>query len=168
MTIRKTTLAAVAALLLGTASAHADSFTFSGSISAGPELGQSFNGSYSFDLTGLLGSGFEQLSLSSFQLSFLSTSYTLNSTATADYQDGVFLGLSYNFEDASKTLAMTSGSLDASDAFLHYAPVNGIESSGSYTVATTPAVPEPSSWLMSLAGIAALGFVARRRRQPQA
>ncbi|MDT9000282.1 PEP-CTERM sorting domain-containing protein [Paucibacter sp. APW11] len=163
MNIRKTTLAAVAALLLGSASAQADSFTFSGKIDAGPELGQLFSGSYELNLAAVTGSGFEQLSLSSFQLNFLSNSYTLNASATADYQDGVFLGLSYSFQDASKTLVLTSGSFDANDAFLHYTPVNGVESSGSYTVAATPAVPEPSTLAMALGGLLAVGFAARRR-----
>lgn len=159
MKIRSTALALLAALALG--QAQADSFSFSGSISAGPELGQLFSGSYDVDLSGLSGVGFESLLLSSFQLSFLSTQYTLNPTATADYQDGVFLGLSYSFQDASKTLALTSGSLDASDAFLHYTPLNGVESSGSYVA--TPAVPEPSTWALALGGLAAVGFAARRR-----
>lgn len=153
----------IAAAALLAASAHAATFSFSGVIDAGPLATDnvSFSGSYDVDTSALTGVGFESLTLSAFSLNFLLNDYTLAAGATADYQDGVFLGVSYSFSDASHTLNMTSGSLDLSDAYLHYTPAGGIESSGSYSVT---AVPEPETYALMLGGLGLVGWMARRRK----
>lgn len=154
-------LIAVAAALAA-ASAQAETFSFSGAIDAGPLKGASFAGSYSLDLSQLTGNGFEQLVLSAFSLNFNAQTFTLNSSATADYDTGNFLGLSYSTAGAGYTLNLMSGSVDANDAFLHYQPTGGIESSGSYTISA--AVPEPESYALMLGGLGLVGFLAGRRK----
>lgn len=154
-------LAAAAALL--TTAAHAD-FQFAGSISAGPETGQAFTGSFDYDASGLGGSGFESLSLTAFSMDFLSQSFSLNAAATADFQDGVFLGLSYFTSGAGFDLNMLSGSVDVTDAFLVYQPASAAESSGGYQVTAAAQLPEPASLALALGGLAGAGWVSRRRK----
>ncbi|NCT84877.1 MAG: PEPxxWA-CTERM sorting domain-containing protein [Comamonadaceae bacterium] len=155
-----------AAALLAAAVAHADTFNFTGTIDAGPLSGQTFAGSYSFDPTSVTGSAFEQIALSAFTLVFNSQTYTLTPSASADYADGVFLGLSYSFTSSDHQLSMLSGSFDASDAVLYYQPLlagNPVPtaSSGMYSVT---AVPEPQTWALMLGGLGAIGLLARRRK----
>ena len=156
-------LLAVAAALIAT-SVQA-SYTFSGAIDAGPLTGAAFTGSYDYDLSTLTGSGFESLTLSAFELDFQSQVFGLNAAATADYQDGIFLGLSYATSGVGFDLSMNSGSMDLTDAFLHYTPANGTaESSGGYTVAAAAQLPEPASLALTLGALAAAGAMRRRRK----
>ena len=92
-------------------------------------------------------------------------SHGLNATATADFQDGIFLGLSYVDGTPDWSLSFTSGSFDSSDAYLHYSVPSGVESSGAYVVKdAASAVPEPSAWALCTAGL--LGLLGWRRRCP--
>lgn len=160
MKFRPIFLAAAAALL--TTAAHAD-YQFSGSIDVGPQTGEAFTGSFDYDVSGLTSSGFESLSLTAFSMDFLSMHFSLNAAATADFQDGVFLGLSYFTSGAGFDLSMVSGSMDVTDAFLSYNPVRGTESSGGYQVTAT-ALPEPASLALTLGALGGAGWFSRRRK----
>ncbi len=158
MKFRPLLLAAAAALL--TTAAHAD-YQFSGAIDAGPQTGQAFTGSFDYDASGLTSSGFESLSLTAFSMDFLAMHFSLNAAATADFQDGVFLGLSYTTSDAGFDLNMVSGSMDTTDAYLYYNPVNGNLSSGNYQVTR---LPEPASLALTLGALGGAGWFSRRRK----
>lgn len=151
-----------AAALIAT-SAQAASYNFNGAIDAGSPsvLGETFAGSYTVDTSVLTGLGFESLALSAFSMTFMSWNYALNASATADYQDGVFLGLSYQSGGPGWLLTLNSGSVDASDAFLHYQHAIGAVGSGGYSVT---AVPEPESYALMLGGLGVVGWLARRRK----
>ncbi|MEJ6006501.1 PEP-CTERM sorting domain-containing protein [Paucibacter sp. AS339] len=163
MMFRKTTIAL--ALGLASLASHAASFNFNVTLDSGPLLGQSFSGQYSYAEAVPSGEGFQSLQLTSFSLDFLGQNYGLaDATAapTADFKNGVFLGLSYQYDTPAVLLSLNSGSDDVSDAYFFYKPSLGEASGGGFAIS---AVPEPSTWALGLAGLAVVGSIARRRRQ---
>ncbi|MDN3545270.1 MAG: PEP-CTERM sorting domain-containing protein [Roseateles asaccharophilus] len=161
MTMRHTLLAA--ALAIAGLNAQAASFNLTGQLADGPLSGQTFTGSFSYDERALTGAGSELLDLSAWSISALGqtfTSGTVGDQPQAAFWDGVFVGLNGSFVSGSNGLTLADGVVDFANAYVGYRTPAG-EGFGSYSIS---AVPEPSTWLMSLAGLLAVGAVARRRK----
>lgn len=164
MTMRKHLLA-LAAVLLAAGSAQATTtYNFSGVIEDGLLAGQTFGGSFSFDET-LLQADTEWLDLSALQFVFAGQIYTLagadaNSTAVV-FSGGQVVGIDAVYTGGTMDFVLSNG---FGSPYLFY--VQGSDfGSGSYTVS---AVPEPSTWAMGLAGLAAIGAISRRRQRAAA
>ncbi|HEX2010394.1 MAG TPA: PEP-CTERM sorting domain-containing protein, partial [Roseateles sp.] len=159
--MRHTLLAA--ALALAGLNAQAAAYSFSGQLDDGPLAGLGFGGQFSYDELALSGSGYEFLDLSAWTLNVLGQNFSSATTPAspqAAFWDGQFVGLNGTFASGAYEVTLADGVVDFSGAYLGYRTPAG-EGFGSYSVT---AVPEPSSWLMSLAGLAAIGAVARRRK----
>lgn len=135
---------------------------------AGPFLGQNFNGSFSFDDAQLPRSGFDGedlFALSSFSFDFNGTAYDL---ADLSYGDAAF--------DAGQLLGLDAGApllsfVPASGAFAaSFAYDLGRGNAGfgtlAYRVVDDNQVPEPATgWLMAIALLGAAGARSLRVRQ---
>ncbi len=163
--------AAAAALVCALPAQAADShFSFTGATTDGVFAANDFLGHFAYDAAALTGIDLETVALSSFSMSFRGQSYTL---ATADvpamavFWAGSFVGVDYADVDSTDSVlrpnvVLTAG-MDAfaDQAFFAYETAAGTGGFGSYSVS---AVPEPGSYAMLLAGLGAVGFMARRRR----
>ena len=160
-TIAKKTSLALAALLLTAGAAQAASVTFSGVIEEGLLAGQAFSGlfSYADPLSGALP---DSSPLTSLEFSFAGTNYNLAQadvgSTFANFAAGAVLGFDANYSgDTTLTFSTGFGS-----PFVAYSVAStGDFGAGSYRV---NAVPEPSTWLLSLGGLALLGAIGARRR----
>lgn len=163
-------LAAAAALCFAALGAQAATYNLQGVVETGPALNSVFSGLFSVDES-ILGSqpAFTgMLALDSFSLSAFSQVFTLagaDFTPVAVYDNGVMLGLNIQFSGSTPAVTLYDGIFDPSFAFMGYT-VGGTEYLSSYSISA--AVPEPSTWLMSLAGLAAIGALARRRKPADA
>ena len=160
-TIAHKTALAFAALLLTAGAAQAASITFSGVIDDGLLAGQTFSGLFSYD-DPLPGVVLDTAPLTSLLFSFAGTSYNLSQadvgSTFANFAVGEVLGFDANYSgDTTLTFSTGFGS-----PFVDYRVAStGDRGSGSYSVS---AVPEPSTWLLSLGGLAVLGAMGARRR----
>jgi PEP-CTERM motif. len=155
------------AALLNTSPAHAatQTYSFAGALDSGAFVGETFDGTFSFDDAALTGVGDEYAAADSLSLNFHGRAFTLADAAAATeaaFSDGVFLGLGVAIELSDPGFALIPGVFDASDAYIAYQPSLGTAGFGSvaYTLA---AVPEADTYAMMLAGLGLLGIVALRR-----
>jgi hypothetical protein len=165
--LRTTALAALLVAVLPAAQAATQSYAFNGTIDSGSQTGESFSGQFSFDDAALGLSGEQYLGVDSLDMSFLGAHWGLGqlesgAAAEVKFVDGVFAGLSYAASLNGTSVALMSGTVDTTDAYLAYTPATGFE--GDATVIYAP-VPEPQTYAMLLAGMAIMGTMAARRRQ---
>lgn len=155
------------ALMLGASTARASlvSYDFGGAIDFGTLAGQAYGGSLTYDAAVLSGVAAESLSLRSLNFRFLGQDLGPADGAadpTAEFQDGVFLGLSYTVAGFDPAFSFIAGSSDASDAYFAYTPSSGVAGFGSVTYTPT-AVPVPAAAWLLVSGAPMLAAVGRRR-----
>jgi len=148
------------------AQAAIQSYSFNGVMDSGFYNGQAYTGSFSFDDATVDNTGLDIASLISLNMGFLNSNFNLASSVgipDVSFQDGSFLGLSWNVESSIPDVALTfvAGSNDTSDAFVAYDTALGFSGAGNIIYAP---VPEADTYAMFLAGLGLLGFVARRRK----
>lgn len=151
------------------------SYDFNGSVDSGLYSGETYNGSFAFDSAGVPGTGALSVNLTSFTFNFLATAYDLSHadlTPTADFLDGIFLGLNYQVSslDPSFTFVPASGTgLPDDKPYFAYQTVSGDSGFGSLTnTQTSPptaSVPLPglALWLLG-ACLGVVSIVGRRHK----
>ena len=164
------TVSLCGALMMTASSSEAAlvNYNFNGIVDSGSlfESNYNYNGSFNYDNATLTNTGAESIDLSSLSFNFLSNTFNLasaNSTSTADFLDGVFLGVSYSVNSFDPTFLLVSGSESTDTAYFSYSPASGEAGFGSLTYTTS--VPVPAAvWLFGSA-LAGFGAINRRKRQ---
>lgn len=161
------------ALLIMASAAKASiiNYNFNGLVDSGALVGESYNGSFSFDDASLTNLGLESINLSAFSFNFLTTSYNLTNAdfqSTVDFLDGLLLGVSYSASGSDPTFALVSAAglgLPDDVPYFAYQTLSGDSGFGSLSFTTVTAVPLPGAvWLF---GSALGALVANRRRTAQ-
>lgn len=149
----------------GFAEAAVTDYSFNGAIDSGSLFGTAYDGNFSFDNAALTQTGIESIALSSFTLHFLSSTYSradADVPATADFMDGLFLGVSYTYSNGDPAFSLISASgtgLPDDVAYFAYTPLSGEAGFGSLTLTSVP-LPA-ASWLF--AGCLGAFSLLRRR-----
>ena len=160
-TLAKT--AAALALSCGALAAQAATYSFSGTVSFGPLLGQAISGQFSFDDAAAALAGPDgTVNLLSLDVSFLGQSFQLGQAtdAYAQFEGGQLLGPNAGFTGFPVAgAALQLQSFFGASGFSYNA--NGLDSIGDLSIS---AVPEPAGWALGLAGLAVLACLSRRRQ----
>jgi hypothetical protein len=144
----------LSALLIITPASEASliNYNFDGTVDSGLLTGEIYNGSFAFDNATLINTGSESIILSSLTFNFLTSNYTLNAdlTPSADFLDGLFLGISYSASGLDPSFAFVSASgsgLPGDVPYFSYQTVSGDSGFGSLNIT---AVPLPAAiWLFA-------------------
>ena len=144
-------------------------YNFNGAIDSGALLGEIYSGSFSFDNAVLSNTGSESVILSSFAINFHATTYHLadaNFPSTADFLNGLFLGVSYSASGFEPSFALVSAAglgLPDDLPYFSYDTVSGDSGFGSLNFTNVSSVPLPGAvWLFG-SGLAALMASCRRK-----
>ncbi|MDO9450636.1 MAG: PEP-CTERM sorting domain-containing protein [Rugosibacter sp.] len=167
MMLKQTLIAAALGLMIAAPAAQAavQAYNFNGSFDSGHFNGESFIGTFQFDDAPLTGIGDEWLSVDSLLMSLLGNSFSLaNADALTEvtFSNGQFLGLSYSATTTNIGFSVLPGYASLGESFIAYD--TNLGSSGAGDVIYAP-IPEPSDWMLMLAGLGLVGFMAARHRK---
>ena len=163
--LRAAALGAALFLSMPAAEAGILQYAFTGTLDSGSLLGETYSGQASFDDSALTGTGSESLPLSALAFNFHGNSFGLGSGSvapTADFLDGVFLGLSYEVAAIDPDFSLVSGASAISEAYLAYTPDNSANAAGFGALIYSQVVQVPEPATLALIGG---GWVALRRRR---
>lgn len=161
------------------AQAGIQNYSFSGILTSGDYINETFSGDFSFDDATIDNSGFDIATLLSFNMNFLNTNYTLVNAIDyptimpdVSFQDGSFLGLSISLDYAPPLQSVTlygftfiPGQVNQSEAFVAYDTDSiGFSGDGSVTYTMTAPIPEPETYAMLLAGLGLVGLIGAKRK----
>jgi hypothetical protein len=160
-------LCAAMIMVVPTAQASIMNFNFNGTIDSGLLIGETYNGSFAFDNATLANLGNESIDLSSLTFNFLSSAYNLANadfTPTADFLDGLFLGVNYSVSSSEPSFAFVSGFATGlpADAYFSYQTVAGDSGFGSFNIS---AVPVPAAFWLFGTGLGLLSFTRRKNQK---
>lgn len=159
MMFKQTLLAAILGLAIAAPAAQAaiQTWNFSGTVESGSLLGQTYAGVFSFDDAGLTNTGSEYLAVTSLNMAFNSTIYTLAdelALTEAAFENGDFLGMTFSADNFTFIPGL-GGTIN--DAYLAL-------DDGTANVIYAP-VPEPRDWMLMMAGIGLVGLMVGRNKR---
>ncbi|MDD2725475.1 MAG: hypothetical protein PHH59_15825 [Methylovulum sp.] len=154
-------------LMMPNAQAANVNYTFNGTVDSGSLLSETFSGSFSYDDLSLTNLGDESINLSTMSFNFLSNSFGLGNAdvaATADFLNGVFLGVNFSVSSFDPAFALISGYgtgfLD--DAAFAYDTQSGDAGYGSINFQQSNSVDAPAGIALFGLGLAGIGMMRRR------
>lgn len=156
--IRTTTLALAALTLAG--AAQAATYQFQGSFDTAATV-TVLTGSFSFDDTLAAAGGFDgTFDLTALTVSFQGQTFTLPQATNAyvQFEGGTLTGPNALFQTAAGGQLELQSFFGSSNFTFNQA---GKDQLGTLTIS---AVPEPQTYALLLGGLAAVGFIARRRK----